>query len=357
MKQFRRIGVLTSGGDAPGMNAAVRAVIRSAIGNGIEVCGILEGYKGLVEDNVRLYDSSDMVKGIIERPGTVIYTARCEEFATKEGMQKALETCKKHQIDGVIAIGGDGTFRGATDLSKHGIPTIGIPGTIDNDIAATDYTIGFNSALDVDMRYLDSLRATNESHARCCVVEVMGRHAGDIALQLAVAVGAYAVAVPEFKFDEDKLIHNMIESRKNGRRSYLIIVSEGLPGYAEKLTDIIFQKTGITSRYCNPAHAQRGGIPTIIDRILGSEMGEYAVNKLLEGQSDIVICRVDDKLCSFDINKALTLDKMLKNKLTPEQISAIPDNDRRWMEERCRHINERKKALYDLTYALQHQYD
>lgn len=352
MKKFRRIGVLTSGGDAPGMNAAVRAVVRTALTNGIEVYGIMEGYKGLIDNNLKLLAKPGDVSNIINVSGTILYTERCDEFATPEGMAKALKTCEENQIDGVIAIGGDGTFRGATDLASHGIPTIGVPGTIDNDIAATDTTIGFDSAMTIDMEMIDSLRATSESHARCAVIEVMGRHAGDIALNVAISIGAFAVAVPEISFDEDKLIADMIEARKNGKRSFIIVVSEGLPGYGEKLTKTINEKAGITTRFINPAHIQRGRIPSFADRILATEMGEYAVSQLLEGNSDIVICKVDDKLCTVDIHKALMVDKMLKGKLTDEQIANIPAEDKAWMVERCNTINAKKKALYELTYKV-----
>ncbi|MBQ0126107.1 MAG: 6-phosphofructokinase [Clostridiales bacterium] len=352
MKKFRRIGVLTSGGDAPGMNAAVRAVVRAGLANGIEVYGIKEGYKGLVEDNMQLFGSACDVSNIITLSGTAIYTERCDEFATDEGMRKALEVCRKNNIDGVVAIGGDGTFRGATDLASHGIPTIGIPATIDNDVTASDYTIGFDTAMTTVLDFVDSLRATSESHARACVVEVMGRHAGHIALRTAVACGAFAVAVPEFDFDEDAVIKSIIEKRKEGKRGFVVIVSEGLPGYAEKLAKTIGEKTGIATRYANPGHAQRGGAPTLTDRLIASEMGALAVRQLLAGNSDIVVCQRDGKLTTCEIKRALNVDRMFKGKMTDAERAALTPEDKAFMEARCDELRTSMKALYDLTYAI-----
>ena len=210
MAKFRRIGVLTSGGDAPGMNAAVRAVTRTAIQCGVEVMGIYEGYKGLIYENMKLFSNRD-VSNIINIGGTLLYSDRCLEFKTEEGMQKAIETCRKNQIDGIVAIGGDGTFRGATDLTARGIPTIGIPGTIDNDITSTDYSIGFDTAMNTVIEMVDRLRDTCESHARCNVVEVMGRNAGYIALETGIAVGASAIVTREIPFDEAKAIQKIKE--------------------------------------------------------------------------------------------------------------------------------------------------
>ena len=352
MKEFRRIGVLTSGGDAPGMNAAVRAVVRAGLAHGIEVYGIMEGYKGLVEGNLKLFTNPSEVSNIIERSGTAIYTERCPEFATEEGMQSALRVCRENNMDGIIAIGGDGTFRGATDLASRGIPTIGIPGTIDNDVTSTDYTIGFDTAMTTVLNFVDSLRATCESHARCNVVEVMGRHAGHIALRTAVATGAVAVAVAEFDFDEDAVIKSIIEKRKQGKRGFVVIVSEGCVGYAAKLAKTIEEKTGIATRFACPAHAQRGGIPTLTDRLVASEMGEYAVRQLIDGKSDIVICKNSDKLCTVDITRALKVDRMLKGKMTDEERAALSDEDRAYMEARCDEVRSNMRRLYDLVYAI-----
>ena len=352
MKQFKRIGVLTSGGDAPGMNAAVRAVVRAGLAHGIEVYGIMEGYRGLVENNLRLFTNPAEVSNIIERSGTAIYTDRCPEFTTEAGMAAAVKTCRENNIDGVVAIGGDGTFRGATDLASRGIPTIGIPGTIDNDIAATDYTIGFDTAMNTVLDFTDSLRSTCESHARCNVIEVMGRHAGHIALRTAVASGAVAVAVAEFDFDEDAVIKTMIEKRKAGKRGFIVVVSEGLTGYAEKLAKTIEAKTGIITRFCCPAHVQRGGIPTLTDRLVASEMGEYAVRLLIDGKSDLVICKNRGELCTVEISRALKVDRMLKGKLTDEEKAALTDDERTYMEARCAEVKAQMRALYDLVYAI-----
>ena len=306
MKQFRRIGILTSGGDAPGMNAAYRAAARAALARGVEVYGIYEGYKGLINDNMVLVKSPSDVSNIITKGGTVLYTDRCLEFKTEEGMAKAIAVCEKNHIDGIIAIGGDGTFRGATDLSKRGIPTIGIPGTIDNDITSTDYTIGFDTAMNTVIDMVDRLRDTCESHARCDVVEVMGRWAGHIALRTAIATGATAVAVAEIPFDEDKAIEDIKRARAGGKRAFIVIVSEGLPGYAEQLAKTIQDKTGVETKFARLAHVQRGGSPTLMDRLVASEMGVYAVDQLLAGHSDLVVCKVDDKICCTDIKYALT---------------------------------------------------
>ena len=343
---------MTSGGDSPGMNAAVRAVVRAGLSHGIEVYGILEGYKGLVENNLKLFTKPSDVSNIINTSGTVIYTERCPEFATEEGMAKAIETCRKNHIDGIVAIGGDGTFRGATDIASRGIPAVGIPGTIDNDITATDYTIGLDTAMNTVLQFTDSLRATCESHARCSVVEVMGRHAGHIALRTAVASGAIAVAVAEFDFDEDAVIKSIIEKRKGGKRSFIVIVSEGLPGYAEKLTKTIEEKTGVVTRFCCPAHVQRGGIPTLTDRLVASEMGDYAVKLLLDGKSDIVICKNDDKLCTVDIALALKADRRLKGKMSDEEFNALPENEKKYVTERCANVMAKMRAMYDLVYAI-----
>lgn len=352
VKKFRRIGVLTSGGDAPGMNAAYRAVVRAGLDNGIEVVALYGGYRGLVESDFKVISRRCEVSNIINLAGTCIYTDRCTDFATEPGMQKALVTLKENNIEGIVAIGGDGTFRGATDLASRGIPTIGIPGTIDNDITATDYTIGFGSAVDITMKMIDSLRATVESHARCCVVEVMGRHAGHIALRTAVACGAFAVAVPEFEFDEEKVIKDMIEARAAGKRGFVIIVSEGCVGYGEKLTKTIEEKTGITTRFICPAHIQRGGDPTADDRIIASEMGSRAIDELIRGNSDIVITLRKNQLGTMNIKDALNVDRMFKGKMTPEEKAALTPDQNAWMQARCDEVLSDMKRLYDLVYEI-----
>ena len=291
--KFRKIGVLTSGGDAPGMNAAVRAVTRTALARGVEVMGIYGGYRGLIHDDMIELKARN-VSNIIWRGGTFLYSDRCLEFKTEEGMQKAIENCKKHGIDGIVAIGGDGTFRGATDLSVRGIPTIGIPATIDNDITATENTIGFDTAMNTVLDMCDRLRDTCESHARCNVVEVMGRDCGEIALKAGIASGAVAIAIPEVPFDEDAAIERMIKAKAAGKRSMLVVVSEGVfnkegKPYGEDLKKIIQDKTGIETKFARLAHVVRGGAPTLRDRLTATKMGVRAVELLLEGKSNRVV--------------------------------------------------------------------
>ena len=349
MQKFRRIGILTSGGDAPGMNAAIRAAARSALIRGIEVYGIYEGYKGLINNNMKLITKPSDVSNIITRSGTILYTDRCDEFKTEEGILKAVKVCKDNMIDGIIAIGGDGTFRGATDLSHHGIPTIGIPGTIDNDITASDYSIGFDTALNTVADMVDRLRDTCESHARCNVVEVMGRWAGHIAIRTGMACGASAVAVPEFPFDEDKAIQDIIKARENGKRGFIVIVSEGLVGYSEKLAKTIQEKTGIETKFARLAHVQRGGTPTVRDRVTASRMGAMAVEKLVEGQSDVVVIQQFNEILTFDITKALNVDSLYKHRMTDEEYEKIPDEDKVWMNERCELVKRRMKKFYEIV--------
>ena len=331
MKTFRRIGVLTSGGDAPGMNAAIRAVTRTAIANGVEVMGIYEGYEGLIEDKVKRLEIRD-VSNVLNAGGTFLYSARSPLFKTEEGMAAAIRTCEKYAIDGIVAIGGDGTFRGATDLSSRGISCIGLPGTIDNDITATDNTIGFDTAMNTTLEMIDRLRDTCESHARCSVVEVMGRDAGDIALQTGIAVGATGVAVPEIPFDTEALIEKIRRSRALGKRNFIVVVSEGMGSdFSEELTARIEAETGVESRFARLAHVVRGGVPTLRDRLLATRMGEFAVDELFRGRSDEVICEIEGKICAVDMQYALILDRMYKGKLkdgdldgfTEEQLSAM----------------------------------
>ena len=315
MKTFRRIGVLTSGGDAPGMNAAIRAVTRTAIANGVEVIGIRKGYSGLIKGDLRPLGLRD-VSNIINRGGTFLYSDRCPEFKTEEGMAKAIQTCRENQIDGIVAIGGDGTFRGATDLTLRGIPCVGIPGTIDNDVTSTDNTIGYDTAMNTVIDLIDKLRDTCESHARCNVVEVMGRGAGDIALNTGIASGATAAVTPEFPGNDDELCEGIKEARALGKRNFIVVVSEGLGSeYAPALAKKIEDTTGVETKFARLAHIVRGGNPTLKDRVLASEMGVFAVNELLKGNSNIVICERNGKIVSNDINYALKLDKMYKGKL------------------------------------------
>ena len=314
VKKFRKIGVLTSGGDAPGMNAAVRAVARAALARGVEVMGIYGGYSGLINDNM-IELKARTVSNIISRGGTILYSDRCLEFKTEEGMQKAIAVCRAHEIDGIVAIGGDGTFRGATDLSVRGIPTIGMPGTIDNDITATENSIGFDTAMNVVMQLGDRLRDTCESHARCEVMEVMGRGAGDIALNTAMALGAVAVVIPEVPFDEAACIEKIRRLRADGKRSFMVVVSEGVPDYAEGLAKRIQEQTGVETKFVRPAHIVRGGDPTLGDRVLATKMGEFAVDRLLAGESNLVVCQQDNKIVAVDILYSQCLDRMYKGTL------------------------------------------
>ena len=339
-KTFKRIGVLTSGGDAPGMNAAIRAVVRSASYKGIEVMGIYCGYKGLLENDMKLLTPRD-VSNIINHGGTMLYSDRCDKFKTPEGVALAAENCRKNGIDGIVTIGGDGTFRGATDMTEHGVPCVGLPGTIDNDITSTDFSIGFDTAVNTTIEMVDRLRDTCESHARCNVVEVMGRDAGDIALQTAIAVGASAVAIKEIPFDEAGMIEELKNSREKGKRNFIIIVSEGLPGYGEKLTGLIPEKTGIETRFARPAHVVRGGSPTLRDRMLGSEMGAAAVEALLEGKSN-----------TMDIGKALILDRMYKDKLKDGDLQKFDAETVAWMREFCAEKFAAFKKMYDLSIEI-----
>ena len=323
MKKFRRIGVLTSGGDAPGMNAAIRAVTRTAIANGVEVIGIRKGYSGLIKGDLRPLGLRD-VSNIINRGGTFLYSDHCPEFQTEEGMAKAIETCIENQIDGIVAIGGDGTFRGATDLTNRGIPCVGIPGTIDNDVSSTDNTIGYDTAMNTVIDIIDKLRDTCESHARCNVVEVMGRGAGDIALNTAIASGATASVIPEFPHDDAAICEGIKEARALGKRNFIVVVSEGLGSdYAPALAEKIESTTGVETKFARLAHIVRGGNPTLKDRVLASEMGVFAVNELLKGNSNIVICERNGKIVSNDINYALMLDRMYKGKLKDGDLDAF----------------------------------
>ncbi len=305
---MKTIGVLTSGGDAPGMNAAVRAVVRSAAAMGINVKGISRGYNGLIDGEI-----SDMnirsVSEIIHRGGTVLYTARSPEFKTEAGIQKAVETCKKEGIEGIVVIGGDGSFRGARDLSLHGIPCVGVPGTIDNDITSTNYTIGFDTAMNTAMEMIDRLRDTTQSHERCSVVEVMGRGAGWLALETGIAVGATSILVPEVEFDLQRDVIDKIKRTKaTGKKHFIIIVAEGA-GKASELSKEIEKLTGIETRPTVLGHVQRGGRPTVRDRVMASVMGHAAVKLLSQGIGNRVVAYRDNSIVDFDIYEALNMQK------------------------------------------------
>lgn len=320
MSNIKRIGVLTSGGDAPGMNNAVRAVTLAALAQGIEVIGILGGYSGLVKDNVRTLTAKD-VSGIVGNGGTALYSDRCHEFKTEKGMAKAVATCKKYQIDGIIACGGDGTFRGATDLSNLGIPTIGIPCTIDNDITSTDYAIGYDTAMNTVIQMIDRLRDTCESHARCNVVEVMGNHAGGIAVQTAIATGAVGCVIAETPIEEDAIIAKINAHKAAGQRSFIVVVSELIPNYADPaFAKRIQDATEVETKFARLAHVVRGGDPTLRDRVTAAKMGARAVKELLGGKSNIVVCEQNGEIVCLDINFAQTADRIYKGKAKPEEI-------------------------------------
>lgn len=307
-KQIKTIGILTSGGDAPGMNAAIRAVVRTAINKGLKVKGIQKGYNGLINEEIIDMDKRS-VADIIQRGGTILYTARCMEFMTPEGQKKGAEVCKKHGIDGIVVIGGDGSFRGAQKLAEAGVNTIGLPGTIDLDIACTDYTIGFDTAINTAMEAIDKIRDTASSHERCSIIEVMGRDAGYIALWCGLANGAEQVLIPEkYDYDEQKIVNNIIANRKRGKRHYIIINAEGI-GHSTSLARRIEAATGMETRATILGHMQRGGSPTCKDRVYASMMGAMAVDLLLEGKKSRVVGYRHGDFVDFDINEALAMEK------------------------------------------------
>ena len=307
-KQIKTIGVLTSGGDAPGMNAAIRAVVRKSLANGLKVKGIKKGYMGLLNEEIIDMDRRS-VSDIIQRGGTILGTARCMEFTTPEGQAKGAEICRKHGIDGVIVIGGDGSYRGAQKLSQQGINTVGIPGTIDLDISCTDYTIGFDTAINTAMEAIDKIRDTSSSHERVSIVEVMGRHAGYIALWCGIANGAEDVLLPErYDYDEQKLVNHIIEGRKKGKQHHIIINAEGI-GHSTSMAKRIEAATGIETRATILGHMQRGGSPTCKDRVYASTMGAMAVDLLCEGKTNRVVGYRHGEFVDFDIDEALAMKK------------------------------------------------
>ena len=307
-KAMKTIGVLTSGGDAPGMNAAIRAVVRVAINKGLKVKGIMRGYAGLLDEEIVDMDSTS-VSDIINRGGTILYTARCMEFTTPEGQKKGAEICRKHGIDGMVVIGGDGSFRGAGKLSALGINTIGLPGTIDLDIACTDYTIGFDTAVNTAMEAIDKIRDTSTSHERCSIVEVMGRNAGYIAMWCAIANGAEDVLLPErYDGDEQALINRIIENRKRGKKHNIIVNAEGI-GHSTSMAKRIEAATGIETRATILGHMQRGGTPTCKDRMYASIMGAKAAMLLAEGKSNRLVAYKGGQFVDYDIQEALNMKK------------------------------------------------
>ena len=306
--KVKTIGVLTSGGDAPGMNAAIRAVVRTGIAKGLNVKGIMRGYAGLLKEEIVDMDSRS-VSDIIQRGGTILYTARCAELRTPEGQQRGAEICKKHGIDGLVVIGGDGSFAGAQKLANLGINTIGVPGTIDLDIACTEYTIGFDTAVNTAMEAIDKVRDTSTSHERCSIIEVMGRNAGYLAMWCGIANGAEDVLIPEkYDYDEQKLINNIIASRKAGKKHHIIVNAEGI-GHSEAMARRIEAATGIETRATILGHMQRGGNPTCKDRVYASMMGALAVDLLVAGKSCRVVGYRHGEFMDFDINEALSMQK------------------------------------------------
>lgn len=307
-KEVKTIGVLTSGGDAPGMNAAIRAVVRTAIANGLKVKGIMRGYAGLLQEEI-IDMGSTSVSNIVYRGGTVLYTARCQEFTTPEGQQMGADICRKHGIDGMVVIGGDGSFRGAGKLAALGINTIGVPGTIDLDIACTDYTIGFDTAVNTAMEAIDRVRDTSTSHERCSIIEVMGRNAGYIALWCGFANGAEDVLLPE-KYDgnEQALINRIIANRKQGKKHNIIINAEGI-GHSASMARRIEAATGIETRATILGHMQRGGTPTCKDRVYATIMGAKAVQLLCEGKSNRLVAYKHGEYVDYDIQEALNMTK------------------------------------------------
>ena len=307
-KEINTIGVLTSGGDAPGMNAAIRAVVREAIAKGKKVKGIQRGYAGLLQEEIVDMEAKD-VSDIIQRGGTILQTARCKEFTTAEGQQKGAEICKKHGIDGIIVIGGDGSFKGAQKLAGLGINTVGIPGTIDLDIACTEYTIGFDTAVNTAMEAIDKVRDTSTSHERCSIIEVMGRGAGYIALWCGIANGAEDILLPErYDFDEQKIVNHIIENRKRGKKHHIIVNAEGI-GHSASMAKRIEAATGVETRATILGHMQRGGNPTCKDRVYASTMGAMAVDLLCDGKSNRVVGYRHGDFVDFDIDEALAMEK------------------------------------------------
>lgn len=310
IKKLRRIALLTSGGDAPGMNAAIRSVVRTAIYNDVKVLGIRRGYAGLIKNDFEELDSRS-VNRLSAKGGTCLYTARCSEMLTEDGVQRAADNCRYLGIDGLICIGGDGTFRGARALYEKGVPVIGIPATIDNDIGCSHYTIGFDTAANTAIECIDKLSDTMQSHERASVVEVMGRHAGHLALYVGISCGAAVTLIPEEKFDIENDVAEVIrQGRINGRNHFIIIVAEGV-GHTEQIAREIEQMTGVETRLTVIGHVQRGGSPTARDRVMATRMGHYAVECLLRGARDRVVAYRDSHICDLDISEALQMKKEL----------------------------------------------
>ena len=311
-KEIKTIGVLTSGGDAPGMNAAIRAVVRKACAAGKNVKGIRRGYQGLLEEDI-IDMSRHSVSDIVDKGGTILFTARCSEFRTEEGQKKGAEICRKHGIDGLVVIGGDGSYAGAQKRAGLGINTVGVPGTIDMDIACTEYTIGFDTAVNTAMQAIDKVRDTSTSHERCSIIEVMGRNAGYIALWCGIANGAEDILIPEkYDYDEQKIINHIISNRKKGKKHHIIINAEGI-GHSTSMARRIEAATGVETRATILGYMQRGGSPTCRDRVYATMMGSMAVDLLCAGKSNRVVGFKHGEFCDFDIDDALAMQKNISN--------------------------------------------
>lgn len=308
--KMRRIGVLTSGGDAPGMNAAIRAVVRTCAMNNVIAVGVHRGYNGLIHSDVVELDER-AVNGITSRGGTILYTARCEEFKTPDGVAKAAAACRYLGIDGLVTIGGDGTFRGARDLAHAGVNTVAIPGSIDNDIACSHYSIGFDTAANTAIEAIDKLADTMQSHERTSVVEVMGNRAGHLAVYVGLSVGATAILIPEKPYDfEHDVLEHIREGRYRGKHHHLIIVAEGV-GHTNEIAEQIRSELGLETRVTIIGHIQRGGSPSARDRVMASRMGHRAVEELISGNSNAVVCYRDSRICTLPIDEALDMHKEL----------------------------------------------
>ncbi len=308
------IAVLTSGGDAPGMNAAVRAVVRAAINRNLQVYGVKRGYNGLLNGDV-VQMNLRSVSDIINHGGTVLYTARSDEYNTPEGVKKAADYCRSLGVKGVVVIGGDGSFRGARDLSGAGVPCVGIPGTIDNDIACSEYTIGFDTAMNTVLEMVDKIRDTAQSHDRCSVVEVMGRRCGDIALQTGIACGATAILVPEKPHDLDTMVvDKILATQATGKKHFIVVVAEGVGGTTE-IAKYIEEKTGIETRATVLGHVQRGGSPTLRDRVVATAMGHHAVDLLVNNIGNRVCAMKNGEIVDFDITEALNMKRVFDDDL------------------------------------------
>ena len=311
---IRTIGVLTSGGDAPGMNAAIRAVVRTGAYHGLKVCGVMRGYNGLINGEIEEMSPRD-VSEILHRGGTSLMTARCLEFKEKSGIERACHIALVFGLDGLVVIGGDGSFRGAKDLSNAGIPTIAMPGTIDNDISCSEYTIGYDTCLNTVKDAIDKIRDTASSHERCSVIEVMGRNAGYIALEAGIACGAEIILLPEKKFDFDEdVLRKILEAKSRGKKHAIVIVAEGIGGVIE-MSKKIEAATGIETRATILGHVQRGGSPTVRDRVTASRMGARCVELLMEGKANRIVCMQNGQITDVDINEGLNMKKEIPQDL------------------------------------------